>query len=168
MVSSQDLLKARRIAMRTRASVACSRCKLSKSKCNDYRPCKRCKRSGQQDLCGGRQDIKSFELDEEGASKIACPEDNGSKSSSTNRHHLYGDYKHHANARLPFKILNMPQRKETLLSYQKRQLSAHTIDFAQALSRPETGTTFASVLAQSEVTETGLIISNFLRRKRHY
>ena len=41
-VSSKDIHKARRIARRTRSAVACARCKASKVKCNDYRPCKQC------------------------------------------------------------------------------------------------------------------------------
>ena len=41
-VSSKDIRKARRIARRTRSAVACARCKASKVKCNDYRPCKQC------------------------------------------------------------------------------------------------------------------------------
>ncbi len=41
-VSSKDLLKARQMAKRKRTSVACSRCKMAKSKCTEYRPCKRC------------------------------------------------------------------------------------------------------------------------------
>ncbi len=46
MVSSKDIQNARRIALRTRASAACLQCKVSKTKCNDYRPCKRCKSMG--------------------------------------------------------------------------------------------------------------------------
>jgi hypothetical protein len=42
MVSSKELQKARQIAKRNRTSVACARCKTAKSKCTDYRPCKRC------------------------------------------------------------------------------------------------------------------------------
>ena len=41
-LSSKDIRKARRIARRTRSAVACARCKASKVKCNDYRPCKQC------------------------------------------------------------------------------------------------------------------------------
>ena len=41
-VSSKDIQKARRLAKRTRAAVACVRCKWAKVKCNDYRPCKQC------------------------------------------------------------------------------------------------------------------------------
>ena len=41
-VSSKDLQKARRMAKRIRASVACARCKSAKSKCSDFRPCKHC------------------------------------------------------------------------------------------------------------------------------
>jgi hypothetical protein len=42
MVSSKDLQKARQMAKRNRTSVACARCKKAKSKCTDYRPCKKC------------------------------------------------------------------------------------------------------------------------------
>ena len=41
-VTYKDLLKARRIAKRTRTYHACARCKSRKAKCTDYRPCKRC------------------------------------------------------------------------------------------------------------------------------
>ena len=41
-VSSKEIQKARRLAKRTRSAVACARCKVSKVKCNDYRPCKQC------------------------------------------------------------------------------------------------------------------------------
>ena len=41
-LSSKEIQKARRIAKRTRAAVACARCKSAKSKCNDFRPCKPC------------------------------------------------------------------------------------------------------------------------------
>ena len=41
-VSSKEIQKARRLAKRTRSAVACARCKASKVKCNDYRPCKQC------------------------------------------------------------------------------------------------------------------------------
>jgi hypothetical protein len=48
-ISTKDLQKARRNAVRKRASVACARCKAGKMKCSDYRPCKKCKDS---DLAG--------------------------------------------------------------------------------------------------------------------
>ena len=44
-VSSKEIQKARRIAKRTRSAIACVRCKVSKVKCNDYRPCKHCTES---------------------------------------------------------------------------------------------------------------------------
>jgi hypothetical protein len=44
------LLRARRLAKRSRAETACFLCKGSKSRCNDYRPCARCKKSGAR-LC---------------------------------------------------------------------------------------------------------------------
>jgi hypothetical protein len=42
-ISTKDLQKARRNAERKRTSVACARCKAGKTKCSDYRPCKKCK-----------------------------------------------------------------------------------------------------------------------------
>ena len=44
-VSSKEIQKARRTAKRTRSAIACVRCKLSKVKCNDFRPCKHCTES---------------------------------------------------------------------------------------------------------------------------
>ena len=46
-VSSKDIQRARRIALRTRSSAACAKCRETKTKCNDYRPCARCKRNGE-------------------------------------------------------------------------------------------------------------------------
>ncbi len=40
------LLRARRMAQRSRAAAACVSCKESKARCSDYRPCARCKRAG--------------------------------------------------------------------------------------------------------------------------
>jgi hypothetical protein len=42
-ISTKDLQKARRNAERKRSSVACAPCKAGKTKCSDYRPCKKCK-----------------------------------------------------------------------------------------------------------------------------
>ena len=42
---SKQLIRAQRLAKRTRASAACLPCKSKKAKCNDYRPCARCQRS---------------------------------------------------------------------------------------------------------------------------
>jgi hypothetical protein len=50
-ISTKDLLKARRNAERKRASVACIRCKAAKTKCSDYRPCKKCKYSNMAGGC---------------------------------------------------------------------------------------------------------------------
>ena len=44
-VLSSDIQKARKFAKRRRASIACKSCKGLKSKCSDYRPCARCKKS---------------------------------------------------------------------------------------------------------------------------
>jgi hypothetical protein len=49
--SSKDIQKARQSAKRTRAAVACARCKVGKLKCSDYRPCKRCLGSNRGESC---------------------------------------------------------------------------------------------------------------------
>jgi hypothetical protein len=45
------LLKARRMALRTRAAAACMPCKANKARCSDYRPCARCKKAGAESYC---------------------------------------------------------------------------------------------------------------------
>ena len=50
-VSSDAIQKARRFALRGRSAVACIPCKDAKTKCNDYRPCSRCKKLSQEKLC---------------------------------------------------------------------------------------------------------------------
>jgi hypothetical protein len=50
-ITSKDLLKARRIAKRTRTYNACNRCKSRKAKCTDYRPCKRCANTKHASSC---------------------------------------------------------------------------------------------------------------------
>ena len=39
---AKEIQKARQMAKRNRSAVACARCKATKSKCSDYRPCKTC------------------------------------------------------------------------------------------------------------------------------
>ncbi len=41
--------------MRTRSSIACAQCREAKTKCNDYRPCSRCKHNGDADNCHSDQ-----------------------------------------------------------------------------------------------------------------
>ena len=50
-VSSRDIQKARQNAKRTRSNKACARCKASKIKCSDYRPCKNCAYSNNRNGC---------------------------------------------------------------------------------------------------------------------
>jgi hypothetical protein len=50
-ITTKVLQKARRNAERKRVSVACARCKIGKTKCSDYRPCKKCKHSNVTGLC---------------------------------------------------------------------------------------------------------------------
>ena len=45
------LLRARRMAQRSRASTACIRCKSNKVRCSDYRPCSRCRKAGATSTC---------------------------------------------------------------------------------------------------------------------
>jgi hypothetical protein len=45
-VSSKEIQKARRIAKRIRASVACAGCRYKKAKCSEFRPCKICVSAG--------------------------------------------------------------------------------------------------------------------------
>jgi hypothetical protein len=42
---AKQLIRAQRLAKRSRASAACLPCKAKKARCNDYRPCARCQRS---------------------------------------------------------------------------------------------------------------------------
>ncbi len=79
MVSSKDIQKARRVASRSRAALACTPCRLAKLKCNDYRPCKRCKQSNQATSCGDYSHAKvlfiplsSFENFNPEVSTITC------------------------------------------------------------------------------------------------
>ena len=63
-VSSKDIQKARRSAMKTRAAAACLRCKSAKSKCNVTRPCDRCTKRGHGISCREEKNFTSdFELD---------------------------------------------------------------------------------------------------------
>ena len=57
-VSSKDIQKARQIAKRNRTSIACNRCKASKTKCSDYRPCKHCAMSNAAQSCAQGSQIK--------------------------------------------------------------------------------------------------------------
>jgi hypothetical protein len=54
-VPSKDIQRPRSVALRTRSSVACARCRGAKARCNDHRPCHRCILSGEADNCDIRQ-----------------------------------------------------------------------------------------------------------------
>jgi len=56
--TAKNLKHARRSAARLRAAEACLPCKLIKQKCDDRRPCSRCKRNGREEKC-----IASLESD---------------------------------------------------------------------------------------------------------
>jgi hypothetical protein len=49
--SPVEIKKARRFAVRSRASSACSFCAIMKRKCSDFRPCARCLRQGRAKTC---------------------------------------------------------------------------------------------------------------------
>ena len=52
------LLRARRMAQRTRASAACLRCKANKVRCSDYRPCAQCREVGAASTCTDLQSAR--------------------------------------------------------------------------------------------------------------
>jgi hypothetical protein len=54
---SKEIRRARQMAKRNRAFAACLRCKSSKVKCADYRPCKRCANGGFE--CSGSSDYQT-------------------------------------------------------------------------------------------------------------
>ena len=64
VVSFKALQKARQMAKRTRAAIACARCKDAKMRCSDSRPCKRCIKS--RTPC----------IEKRAKTKIASPEQN--------------------------------------------------------------------------------------------
>ena len=61
---NKDLLqRARRMALRSRAAMACPPCKASKTRCSDGRPCARCKKAGNE-FCTDTQSVpRSTSLD---------------------------------------------------------------------------------------------------------
>ena len=73
-----DLLqRARRMAQRSRAATACLPCKAGKARCNDYRPCARCKKAGGTEICS----------DPQSTSQTTCLETIGSNSVSKSSLH---------------------------------------------------------------------------------
>jgi hypothetical protein len=58
-VSSKEIQAARRNAKRNRSAVACFRCRVGKTKCSDYRPCKGCVNSKNRESCVP-QDLESY------------------------------------------------------------------------------------------------------------
>jgi hypothetical protein len=56
---AKQLIRAQRLAKRTRASAACLPCKAKKAKCNDYRPCARCQRSPGEECIDENPEITS-------------------------------------------------------------------------------------------------------------
>ena len=57
--STQDLKRIRRIATKTRASRACSTCKLTRQRCGDYRPCGRCQANGLDAACANELSLST-------------------------------------------------------------------------------------------------------------
>ena len=88
-VSSKDIQKARQSAKRSRASLACASCKIAKTKCSDYRPCKRCSRSDKKFACSEGQQTTNAEGPgrfQASVSGSACkPLENGELASSSAR-----------------------------------------------------------------------------------
>jgi hypothetical protein len=84
-MSGDPLQRARRMAQRTRAAIACPPCKASKAKCSDYRPCARCKKAGGDEICLDLclESRKSFE-GTNGSSASYCKFDQALDARSTN------------------------------------------------------------------------------------
>jgi hypothetical protein len=59
--TSLEIRRARRIASRTRSTVACAACKLNRTKCDQFRPCTRCKKIGKADLCVGIDQVSGMQ-----------------------------------------------------------------------------------------------------------
>jgi hypothetical protein len=57
--TTMAIKKARQLAKRRRSSAACDTCRMSKTKCNDFRPCTRCTRIGRTESC---VTVSSFNL----------------------------------------------------------------------------------------------------------
>ncbi len=49
--TTMAIRKARQLANRRRTSAACDSCQMSRTKCNDFRPCTRCMRIGKTESC---------------------------------------------------------------------------------------------------------------------
>ncbi len=56
---AKQLIRAQRMAKRSRAFAACLPCKAKKAKCNDYRPCARCQRSPGEECIDDDPEITS-------------------------------------------------------------------------------------------------------------
>ena len=57
--SPVEIKKARRFAVRSRASSACSFCAVMKRKCSDFRPCARCLRQGRANTCNSKEEVNN-------------------------------------------------------------------------------------------------------------
>ena len=57
LVSSRDLQRVRRMARRSRTLNSCTSCKTARTKCNDFRPCSRCRRLGLA-CCDKESDVR--------------------------------------------------------------------------------------------------------------
>lgn len=68
MLSSKDIQKARRMALRKRTATACKSCKSAKSKCNDFRPCARCIRNDDDKSCASSSEINPMRNAQENGS----------------------------------------------------------------------------------------------------
>ena len=76
MSSSKDLQKVRRNAKRSRVVAACVPCKSARTRCSDYRPCKRCSDSGKGGNC-----VDQNETNHKKAYRFAAPSEMPSPNS---------------------------------------------------------------------------------------
>jgi hypothetical protein len=81
------LLRARRMAQRSRAAAACAPCKANKSRCSDYRPCGRCKKLGTKLVC---LDFPSIARPSQLSRCLHCMEDSEIHQQSNNNEKSLG------------------------------------------------------------------------------
>ncbi len=59
--TSLEIRKARRLANRTRSSIACFSCRKSRTKCNEFRPCARCQKIGLTESCAVNDQVRKIQ-----------------------------------------------------------------------------------------------------------
>ena len=193
-VSSKDIQKARQSAKRSRASLACASCKIAKTKCSDYRPCKRCSRSDKKFACSEGQQTTNAEGPgrfQASVSGSACkPLENGelassSARSSTSQHvltntpfsmsFLYEEnsvmnvYRHHSSRLIPTSqdSATIPAALSTICKSQLQgSLTRKSHLMRRHYPRSHSARCFPEVESFPEVPHTGMahFWSSFLRR----